>query len=56
MSTNQLLNAPVISPDEIDWDAIVIEDNAPVDSYETEQHAGLLTDTCRTSAHRSVSS
>jgi Uma2 family endonuclease len=29
----------------IDWDAIITEDDAPVDNYTTEQHLGLLTDT-----------
>jgi Uma2 family endonuclease len=29
----------------IDWEAIITEDDAPVDNYVTEQHLGLLTDT-----------
>lgn len=45
MTTNQLVIKTAIPADEIDWDAIIIEDDAPVDNYETEQHGGLLTDT-----------
>jgi Uma2 family endonuclease len=33
------------APLAVDWDAIVTEDDAPVDNYVTEQHLGLLTDT-----------
>lgn len=38
----------------IDWDAIITEDDAPVDNYVTEQHIGLLTDTLYDSWSHSV--
>jgi hypothetical protein len=41
----QTLAAPAIADEEIDWDAIILEDDTPVDSLDTEQHFGLLTDT-----------
>lgn len=31
--------------EEIDWEAIVTEDDTPVDNFTTEKHGGLLTDT-----------
>ncbi len=33
-----------IDPTTIDWDAIITEDDTPVENYDTEQHGGLLTD------------
>ena len=45
MTAIQTLLAPAIPDEEIDWDAIIIEDDTPVDSLDTEQHFGLLTDT-----------
>lgn len=40
--------------DDIDWDKIITEDEAPVDSWDTEQHIGLLTDPLYDSWRHSV--
>ncbi len=40
--------------DAINWDAIITEDNTPVDDYTTEQHRGLLTSTLYDSWAHSV--
>jgi Uma2 family endonuclease len=37
--------SPILVAEEIDWDAIVTEDDTPVENFTTEQHGGLLTDT-----------
>lgn len=41
-------NIKTFDPATIDWDAIVTEDDTPVENYNTEQHGGLLTDTLYT--------
>lgn len=44
-SNNGNAQGHFIQPDAINWDAIITEDDTPVDNYTTEQHSGLQTDT-----------
>lgn len=52
--TKPATNGHVAVHEPIDWDAIITEDDAPVDNYETEQHNGLTTDTLYDSWEHSV--
>jgi len=45
VAANGYHNGHTIQPDAINWDAIITEDDTPVDNYTTEQHIGLTTDT-----------
>ncbi|RPI65469.1 MAG: Uma2 family endonuclease, partial [Ignavibacteriae bacterium] len=43
MQVYQTISQQTIPPDEIDWDAIITEDDTPVDNYKTEHQYPLLT-------------
>ncbi|MFZ4664357.1 MAG: Uma2 family endonuclease [Caldilineaceae bacterium] len=53
-SNNGNAQGHFIQPDAINWDAIITEDDTPVDNYTTEQHSGLQTDTLYDSWAHSV--
>ncbi|MEZ4866554.1 MAG: Uma2 family endonuclease [Caldilineaceae bacterium] len=48
------VNGHATKTDAINWDAIITEDDTPVDNYTTEQHIGLMTDTLYNSWAHSV--
>ena len=43
MQVYQTISQQTAPPDEIDWDAIITEDDTPVDNYKTEHQYPLLT-------------
>lgn len=43
MQAYQAVTQQTMPPDEIDWDAIITEDDTPVDNYKTEHQYPLLT-------------